>query len=153
MLLSFWKCSNPLSKNTENEVPLFCSLLTVIFAWCLSATSFTIDSPIPVLGLLLSLLNDAKRTNSLFCTSRVIPVPSSFTCNSIKSSFFEGRMLTSIRRPSGVYLKALDSRLNKSFSKLSRSIQSNSLPASLLIIRSMCLSLDISVKPLQISST
>ena len=113
----------PLGSLMVNRLPSPGWLCRLMCPWCISTSSFTSDSPMPVLDWLNRFLSIrfSKRTNNDFCLSSAMPMPwsSTVTATSVSVSV----ITVFICLPCGVYLKALDNRLNRIFSSLSVSAQ------------------------------
>ena len=118
--LSDSKISCSPGKEIEKVLPYPSLLSTVIVPCSISTHSFTKESPIPLDKLASVCPKVSKRLNNISILCNSIPFPSSLT---LMSRFFSlNSRIKSIFFPSGVYLKAFDSRLNNIFSSLSISV-------------------------------
>ena len=119
--LSWAYISFPLCKTSLNTLPFFTSLSTWISPCSILTNSFTSESPIPDEGCMsFSLDTVVKRSNIDGTLSLEMPIPSSFTA--IETNCPLSITIKVIDLLSGVYLKALESKLKIIFSNLSLSI-------------------------------
>ena len=131
------KCFLPFSNLTVKRLPSPALLCRLILPWCISMSSFTRDKPMPVLDWLKRFLSTrlSNLVNNELCLFSGIPIPWSST--EMAMSLSESVITTFISLPCGVYLKALDSKLNNIFSSLSTSAQTLSEDSGDSILKSI----------------